>query len=169
MRFRNIVVLILVVIGLGVAALVWAADAGVVTTVRSGTDRDAKQPGLDLYTITLVSDDSGDAEEASDIANAQGEIVKVTTDPSDGSTSPTTLWDLTILDASGYDILEGLGADRSASASETFVPRFWDTTTTETRKSSPVYQLGALTPVGDNMGSTRTATVYLLVKRPERP
>ncbi len=39
-----------------------------------------------------------------------------------GATAPTTLYDLTMLDADGIDVLGGAGGDRSATVSEGTVP-----------------------------------------------
>ena len=47
-----------------------------------------------------------------------GIALKVVTVPDGGGTAPTTLYDVTITDEDGVDILCGLGADRSATATE---------------------------------------------------
>lgn len=45
-----------------------------------------------------------------------GEILRFVTDPS--ATAPTALYDVTILDDDGTDVLMGAGADRSATVTE---------------------------------------------------
>jgi hypothetical protein len=46
-----------------------------------------------------------------------GKIERLVTDP-DGVTAPTALYDITIVDDDGYDVLAGAGADRSATVTE---------------------------------------------------
>lgn len=53
--------------------------------------------------------------------NIDGYIYQVVTDP--GTTAPTASYDITITDASGADIMGGVLADRSATASEQAVPK----------------------------------------------
>lgn len=47
-----------------------------------------------------------------------GVPMRFTTVPNGGGTAPTALYDLTLVDDDGNDILNGLGADRSATATE---------------------------------------------------
>jgi len=47
-----------------------------------------------------------------------GVISKVVIVPDGGGTAPTTLYDMTILDENSIDVLEGNGADCSATATE---------------------------------------------------
>ncbi len=56
---------------------------------------------------------------AADLVTAEtysGLVQTLVTDP--GATAPTTLYDITITDADGIDVLAGAGADRSATATE---------------------------------------------------
>jgi hypothetical protein len=46
----------------------------------------------------------------------EGRLLALGTTP--GATQPTTLYDITLLDQYGHDVLEGVGANRSASAAE---------------------------------------------------
>ncbi len=52
--------------------------------------------------------------------NIHGYICKVITNP--GSTAPTTLYDITLTNSDGVDVVHGQLADRSATASEEIVP-----------------------------------------------
>jgi len=52
------------------------------------------------------------------LSKYSGLISKVNIIPDGGGTAPTTLYDITILDEGGRDILEGNGADCSATATE---------------------------------------------------
>ena len=66
-------------------------------------------------TWTFTTDGSGDvAEQTSVVIN--GQISRVVANP-DNTDTPTTLWDLTLKDEEGVDILCGNGADRDAADS----------------------------------------------------
>lgn len=43
----------------------------------------------------------------------EGRLLKLVTTP--GATNPTAAYDVTLVDQSGHDVLEGVGADRSAT------------------------------------------------------
>ena len=47
-----------------------------------------------------------------------GSLIGFTTKPGAGSDAPTAAYDITITDSQGIDLLNGLGADRSATAQE---------------------------------------------------
>lgn len=49
-----------------------------------------------------------------------GVVLRVVTDP--GSVAPTTLYDITLTDSNGIDVLGGAGANRSATLSEQCFP-----------------------------------------------
>lgn len=63
-----------------------------------------------------TSDASGDASEATSAA-FDGKLIGLTTIP-DAVAAPTTLYDVTVTDAGGHDVLLGAGADRSATVTE---------------------------------------------------
>ena len=74
-------------------------------------------PPLKVSAITwaFTTDGSGDATEQTSIV-INGRINRVVTNPDDTDT-PTTLWDLTLKDEDGVDLLCGDGADRDAADS----------------------------------------------------
>ena len=75
-----------------------------------------------LIACAFTTDGDGDASEESETLN--GRVSRIVTNPDDTAT-PTTNWDLTILDEDGIDILGGSGADRDAAdsgASEQVAP-----------------------------------------------
>lgn len=47
-----------------------------------------------------------------------GEVLRFAFVPSGGGTAPTALYDVTLLDSNGADLMDGHGADRSATAAE---------------------------------------------------
>lgn len=71
--------------------------------------------GVALTTVEWTSDASGDATDEFDF---DGQIYRVVTTPGAGGLAPTTLYDVTLLDEDGHDILGGAGANRSATVSE---------------------------------------------------
>jgi hypothetical protein len=86
------------------------ADAGTVTVAE---ERDAT---LRKITWTWTSSAGGAADLQT--ANAYtGALVRLVTIPSAGS-APTALYDITLLDEDGVDVLAGAGIDRSATLTE---------------------------------------------------
>jgi hypothetical protein len=85
--------------------------AGTVTVIeRSHTS-------VKKITWTWTSDASGNA----DLVTTQaydGVIQRLVTVPSGGGTAPTNLYDVTITDADGFDVLLGAGANRAAASTE---------------------------------------------------
>lgn len=87
--------------------------AGTVTQENSLTGAG----GIKLATLTVVGDASdGSVPDTVLDHKFSGRIVALETDP--GSTAPTANYDITLEDANGHDVLEGVGANRSASATE---------------------------------------------------
>lgn len=83
-----------------------------------------------------------------------GAVMSVVTNP--GATAPTDNWDATITDVDGYDVLQGVGADRDTTNTETAGP---------TVSPSPVF--GPLTLNITNGGNTKdlVVTLYILGSR----
>ena len=93
------------------------------------TEYDERLTGTGGYkpcaTLTwqFTTDASGDITQES-TATINGQISRVVTNP-DNTDTPTTLWDLTVADEDGVDILCGAGADRDVAdsgASEQIAP-----------------------------------------------
>ena len=66
-------------------------------------------------TWSFTTDASGDVTEQTSII-INGGINRVVTNP-DNTDTPTTLWDLTLTDEDGVDVLAGNGADRDSADS----------------------------------------------------
>lgn len=62
-----------------------------------------------------------------------GEILRVVFAPGAGGVQPTNLYDVTLLDQDGFDVLAGLGANRSNANKEQVTPLTGDGTTTNQR------------------------------------
>ena len=89
--------------------------------------------------------------------NINGQILRVTTDP--GATAPTASWDMVIEDVDAVDILLGLGADRSATVTESVCPVVGGTAA-----NVPVVTMGQHTLKITNAGDAKTGTVHILWK-----
>lgn len=62
-----------------------------------------------------------------------GELLRVVFVPGAGGVQPTDLYDVTLLDEDGVDVLAGLGANRSNVTKQQLVPLTGDGTTTNQR------------------------------------
>lgn len=124
--------------------------AGTVSMTTTSTG--AAVPYSQVYAMTLTST-AGGAVSGNAQTVALGQLVQVKVIPAAGGTQPTDLFDLTLLDADGVDVLSGAGANKSnASATATvFNPPVWLDTTT-------------LDPVLANAGSAKVVTVKLFVR-----
>ena len=81
------------------------------------TETKEKQGPIGVVTLTITGDASGGSVPDTDLATKiGGRLLALETNP--GSPAPTTLYDITIDDADGHDVLEGVGANRAAAATE---------------------------------------------------
>ena len=105
-----------------------------------------------VWTVTTHTD--GTASGATD-KSYFGAVTSVVTNP--GATAPTDNWDLAITDADSYDVLQGVGADR-------------DTTNTETAEPATVSLVfGKLTLNVTNGGNTKDLIVTLFILGSRQP
>lgn len=102
------------------------------------------------YSLAWVSDGSGNVS-ANPQTFAAGALIQIKFIPDGGGTAPTTLYDVTMVDASGIDYLGGTGANLSATVS------------TQTRVAAPlIYDAtGTLDLVVANAGAAKGGTVIL--------
>lgn len=85
----------------------------------------------------------------------EGALLAIATTP--GVTNPTALYDITVVDQYGHDVLEGVGANRSASAAEK-VPVVYSGTGTH----PPVDEADTLTlKIANNSVNSALVTVAL--------
>lgn len=75
-------------------------------------------PGLTKYTITWTAS-AGGAVSGNPVTIRRGVIEAVKIVPST-VTAPTALYDVTLVDTDGVDVLNGLGADQSATLGKYF-------------------------------------------------
>jgi hypothetical protein len=92
-----------------------------------------------------------------------GTILKVEFVPGTGGSAPTALYDVTLLNLSGLDVLAGQGADLSATVANAVCPGvpFKDGTTTGT---VPCVVAEILSLVVANAGNLKSGTVVLYVR-----
>lgn len=118
--------------------------AGTVT-VTENTNKVVKQ-----LVWSWTSTAGGAADLVTTLAYA-GQAVSLVTIPAGGGSAPTTLYDITITDANGYDVMQGAGANRSSSATETAVPAAFSVA------------FGTLTLNVSNAGNAKSGTAILYV------
>jgi hypothetical protein len=112
MRRRSCRLALSLVLLVAVVAPLTAAAVGtnVITEETFGSIRKIK--------CAWVSDAAGNVSGTLTLGAYNGAIERLVTVPSGGGTAPTTLYDITILDEDGTDVLMGAGADRSATVTE---------------------------------------------------
>ena len=123
--------------------------AGSITVTTS------KVGGLTKYSIAWLSDASGDVS-ANTFGVKAGEIIQVGYIPDSGGTQPTDLYDVTMTDENGVDVLTGTGANLSNATSTVAVPAV----STYFRRT---LEAGDLTPVVAAAGNAKGGTIVLLV------
>jgi hypothetical protein len=135
--------LLAIVIALVVPVLSQAAGTVVLTKVDA-------VPGqtVTVYTYTLTGDAAnGSFLPATATYDLNGWIISVKTMP--GTPAPTALWDLTLVDADGIDVMAGALADRSATVPQKVV-------------SPQQYVRGPVTITGTN-NSVNSAVIVLKI------
>lgn len=102
------------------------------------------------YTVAWTST-AGGAVSGNAFQIRRGELVQVKVIPGSGGTQPTDLYDLTIEDADGVDLLAGAAANLSNSESAIFI---WPLS----------YLDNTVDVVIANAGSAKTGTVILWIR-----
>lgn len=125
----------------------------------AGTVSIARQPVRSTYsgkvvekiTLSWTSDASGNADLL--ISSLFGYVIRLVTDPGDG---PTDNYDVTLIDENGSDALQGAGADRDTTNSESVYP-------TPTSATIPPFIAGDATFTIANAGNAKSGTTVLYV------
>jgi hypothetical protein len=115
--------------------------------------------GITKYGVAWVSDASG-VVSANTFGVKRGEILQVKYIPNGGGTAPTDLYDLTMLDADGFDVLGGTGANLSGTLAALTVPLFGAGAALSFRI---FLDPGLLTPTIANAGNAKGGTINLYV------
>lgn len=98
------------------------------------------------------------------VTELNGEILRVLFDPDASTSAPTNLYDVTLTDAYGVDVLCGLGANRSSSTTQTKIPRIVTGDGT-TSVPLPVATAGDLTLLIDNAGDDKGGHLVIFLRR----
>ena len=122
--------------------------AGSIAIIQSGS-RTVKKLELDW-----LCDASGNVNGV-DTEAISGEILRVTFTPDGGGTAPTNLYDVTLDDEDGIDVLNGKGANLSNTTTTSIAPLYGDGTTT----NRPVAVDGKLTLDVSNAGNAKGGIV----------
>lgn len=115
--------------------------------------------GYTRYSVAWLSSAGGAVTENSfDVK--RGNLRQVKFFPNAGGTQPTDLYDLTLPDADGFDVLAGVGANLSNATAKVSVPLFGDGTTS----FQPFFHAGGpLTPTIAAAGNAKRGTIVLIV------
>jgi len=107
--------------------------------------------GFTKYTIAWTSDAAG-AVSGNTVDVKRGHLRQVKYKPDAGGTQPTDLYDVTLLDADGADLLAGGGANLSNVNASIAVP------------TAPILLEGqSVTPTVANAGNAKGGTIILYV------
>ena len=81
------------------------------------TESHVKRGPIGVVTLACTADAAAATFPATILTTKiSGKLLALETDP--GATAPTNLYDITVTDAEGYDVLEGVGANRSSANTE---------------------------------------------------
>ncbi len=76
-----------------------------------------REGSIGVVTLTITGDGSDGTVPATALTTKiAGKLLALETNP--GATAPSNNYDITLIDAEGYDVIEGLGANRSSSNTE---------------------------------------------------
>lgn len=148
--------LIALALFLGMATLGQAADP----TVTSGTlvmtsDGDLRATTIQQKTLTWTSDSGGNVVATTD--RIEGTINRIVYNP--GATAPTALYDVVLTDDDSVDMLNGTGANLSATVTTSTIPTEGDGTT-----NIPMVTQGTLTLTITNAGNAKGGVIRLYMK-----
>lgn len=107
------------------------------------------------YSVDWLSDAAG-AVSGNSFDMGGGEILSVTFIPDGGGTQPTDLYDVTLLDGNGVDILSGLGANLSNVSASRVKPAL-------STYGRYMIQSGSFTPTIANAGNAKGGIINILV------
>ena len=136
----------------------WADVTGT-ASLGSVTVTEQSMSGVRFLTVDYLTSTSGGCTVA--LADVYGVVLRATINPDGGATSPTASYNMTLADVDGFDVLCGLGANLSASATTSFACLVEETTSDGTQ---PIVVFGALTMNVTNAGSQNGGILRLYLK-----
>lgn len=140
------------------AAFAAGAEAASSISGAETYSRNTPRESVQVITVSWTAHTDGVVTAETIDVDPQGYVFMVVTNP--GATAPTALYDITLTDADGVDIMGGTLADRSATASEQAVPAV------STGLYGGRYVIGGLTlNISNNSVNSATGTLVLYVAR----
>jgi hypothetical protein len=124
--------------------------------VGSITFTEARSRSIQSVSMLWTSDAAG-AVSGINSPQVSGELLKVVFTPGSGGVQPTALYDVTMLDTDGFDVLAGKGANLSNAAASQVVPLVGDGVTTNQRTALD----GVLQLVVAAAGNAKQGTVTI--------
>jgi hypothetical protein len=115
--------------------------------------------GITKYSIAWTSS-AGGAVSANTLDIKRGRILQAKFVPGAGGSVPTDLYDVTLADADGADLLLGLGGDRSATLAQAVPALSGQGSASEMLRW---FEGGTVTPTIANAGNAKTGTLILYV------
>jgi len=146
---------VMVAILLAIAS--WNANAA--DTVTSGTVTRADVtliPGITVVTLTWVSDSSGNV--VATLRGIAGTVKRITYKPGSGDLAPENLYDVTLTDQDGIDILTASGANLSNSTAKNYAPFVGNGTS-----NNPLPTYGDLALAITGAGAANSGTIRLFL------
>ena len=144
------------------ALITWLLSASMALAASSiVTTLDTHGQGITVATITCTAHTNGVFTTTS-TGPLEGYLVRATTNP---GTAPTTDYDITLIDRTGADVMGGTLTDRSATVTETVVPKLHDDGTD--RVYGGVLIRGGLdVTIANNSVNSAVVVIYLFIERP---
>lgn len=142
------------------AAGLWSVAGAADTSITTGS---LLASVSQISGVTCVSLDWGsnpDGDHISEIRGVYGEIRRITLAPDTATSQPTNLYNMTLTDRDGFDVLGGRGSNLSNSKTTFFVPLTGDGVTTVT----PITVHGSLHLNIDSAGDDKGGTVRLYLR-----
>ena len=131
--------------------------SGSLTVTQTKTEPDARL-FLNCVTLDWLSDASGNC--TASLTEINGTIERIVFNPDDGATSPTAAYDVTLKDVDDVDVLNGKGANLSASATTSVVATSTDSTT-----YLPMAALAPLSLAVTNAGASNGGIIRIYFRR----
>jgi len=132
--------------------------SGTLTSYSYDANDQSGYSSLHVVSIDWVSTTTGAFRIV--LPDIHGEIMRVTTNPDD-TDAPSANYDVDVNDVDGFDVLVGLGENRSASATESFVPYLGNGTVID----HEVDVAGQLTVEITNAGSAKAGVLRIYIRR----
>lgn len=99
-----------------IVAFIWLAAAVPARAVGTVTTAHRTVGNIRTITLTVTADASAATVPDTALPAFEGRLLAIETNP--GTTAPTDDYDITVIDAHGFDVLQGVGANRDTANTE---------------------------------------------------